>query len=210
MAIEGDWNGNQNFGYWLYNQPIGHQKILVTNCTVSQLVIEIFRSPTIQTICWQPKKFDHLPTLFQRPCGCCMGMPSNGNQKNLGTHNFTYKELHIFIFPHFLFNMYNFDGFGQLVRNILKEMGEGTPCTIFCYFCNFNFFCKTKYVEQSSWRSDNQAGLWMGWQHHHDLGLWRGRCYIFPRPRRQIWCGYFLIIEGLIVQARIINIICQN
>lgn len=61
-----------------------------------------------------------------------------------GTHNFNYIRSFTFsfFFLHFLFNMYDSNCFGQLVHNISKKMGERTPCTIFCYFCNFNFFAK--------------------------------------------------------------------
>jgi hypothetical protein len=62
-----------------------------------------------------------------------------------------------------------------------------------------NFFHKTKYVEQSSWRRDNRVGWWMGQTHHCDLGLWRGKCHIFLRlGTRLIWCGYFWLSEDLL------------
>jgi hypothetical protein len=71
----------------------------------------------------------------------------------------------------------------------------------FYYFCDFNFSHKTKYVKQSNWRQDDWACSQMGWPHQPDLGLGRGTCHIFPRPkRRQIWCEYFSIIEALIIQ----------
>ncbi len=51
----------------------------------------------------------------------------------------------------------------------------------------------------------------MGWPHHHDLGLWGGRCYIFPKPKRKrLWCGHFSIIGRLVIQGHPIDIEYQN
>ncbi len=51
----------------------------------------------------------------------------------------------------------------------------------------------------------------MGQPHHHDLGLWGGKCHIFPKLRkRPIWCEYFSITRGSIIQGHTINIIYQN
>jgi hypothetical protein len=50
----------------------------------------------------------------------------------------------------------------------LQRKGEGSPCTFFCYFCDSNFLCKTKYFEQSSCRIDNQTC----WQINHTIMTW--------------------------------------
>jgi len=121
-----------------------------------------------------------------------------------------YKEVWILIFPPFLFDVYGSNCFGQLVHNTLKDGGEGSPWTFFCYFCDSNFFCKMKYVKQSSWRRDNRTSYWLRWPHHCDLGLWRGSCHIFPKPRSPISCGYFSIIRRLIIQGHTIDIICYK
>jgi len=88
------------------------------------------------------------------------------------------------------------------------------------YFLLFLWFQKKfwkKNIEQSNWRKGNQIRLQMKQPHHHDLGLCGGKCHIFPKPRRQIWCGYFSIIEGLIVKdipltlyAKTENVINRN
>jgi hypothetical protein len=56
---------------------------------------------------------------------------------------------------HFHFSSFSFQCVGlwlfwAIGAQHFKERGGGTPCIIFCYFCDFNYFCKMKYVEQSN------------------------------------------------------------
>ncbi len=123
-----------------------------------------------------------------------LGVPSFG-----GTPNLTYIRSFAFSFFFTFFQSVQFWLCWTIGVQHFKERGERIPCIIFCYFWDFKKNCEKKNIEQSSWRRSNQIRLQMKQPHHHDLGLCGGKCHIFPKPRRQIWCGYFSIIEGLIV-----------
>ncbi len=139
--------------------------------------------------------------MFQFPCvavtwECCwMASKFFGCLKFWGYPLiYLYKKLHIKKKIHFLFNMYDSSYYGKFVHNILKR-GGGTPCTIFCRFCDFKFFCKMIYVKQLRWGKGNRVGSRVGRPHHHDLEIWGGMSYISYAKRKVnmmwIFLGYW-------------------
>jgi hypothetical protein len=166
------------------------------------LATKNFQLTIIQSTSWRPKKF-----------GCLqpwrMATKRFWSPNFLSALNFTYIKGFTFSFFLTFFSMCMTLVVLDNLSTTFKKGGGGTPCIIL--FFVISIFHKMKYVKQSNWKKDNPTSLQMGQPHHCDLGLWRGKCHIFPRLRkRKIWCGYFLVTKRLIVQGHMIDIPCQN